>query len=115
MMWSELLAGLGATALVDSDDFEVRAIAAADLLSDILATEKSDFVMLTGQTTAPAIRTAVAVGALGVIVVRGKNVPEEMIDLATNFGIPLAVTQLKMFEACVSAGVCLWSSASSKS
>lgn len=115
MLWSELMAELDATVLVPGADFDVNAIAAADLLSDILATEKEDFVILTGQTSPPAIRTALAVGALGVVVVRGKTIPQEMIDLAKSFGIPLAVTGKKMFEACVSAGARMWNSPSSRS
>ena len=60
MLWSELMAELDATVLVPSADFDVQAIAAADLLSDILASEKENFIILTGQTSAPAIRTALA-------------------------------------------------------
>mgnify|MGYP000921593661 CR=1 FL=1 len=115
MLWSELMAELDATVLVPSADFDVQAIAAADLLSDILASEKENFIILTGQTSAPAIRTALAVGALGVVVVRGKTIPQDTIDLARNFGIPLAVTGKKMFEACVDAGGRMWNSPSSRS
>jgi hypothetical protein len=115
MLWSELLEALEATVLVLGADFEVGSIAAADLLSDILATEKEEFVILTGQTTLPAIRTALAVGALGVVVVRGKSVPEETVTIAASLGIPLAVTDAKMFEACVTAGAHMWNSPSSKS
>ena len=115
MLWSELLEVLEATAVVPSGDFEFHNIAAADLLSDILATQKEDFVMVTGQTTAAAIRTALAVGALGVVVVRGKTVPDECIELAQSLNVPLAVTRQMMFESCYLAGARLWSSPSSKS
>lgn len=113
MWWSELIAALDATELVSVADFEIQNIAAADLLSDILATEKEDFVILTGQISPQAIRTALAVGALGVVVVRGKEPPPETVGLAHNYGVPLAVTELRMFEACVSAGAALWNSPSS--
>jgi predicted transcriptional regulator len=115
MLWSDLLEALDATVLVEGADFAVDSVAAADLLSDILATDKEDFVILTGQTSLPAVRTAQAVGALGVIVVRGKNVPAETVDLARDEGIPLAVTDSKMFEACVTVGALLWSSPLSRS
>lgn len=110
MIWSELITALDAKPLVDAADFEVKNIAAADLLSDILATDKEDFVILTGQISPQAVRTALAVGALGVIVVRGKMPPPETVGLAHNYGVPLAVSELRMFEACVAAGRQLWSS-----
>ena len=114
MLWSEVIRALGAQTLVESGDFEVKNVAAADLLSDILATQKDDFVILTGQTSPQAIRTAVAVGALGVVIVRGKQPPPESIDVARNYGVPLAVTSTKMFESCVILGGLLWNSPSSK-
>jgi DNA-binding NarL/FixJ family response regulator len=115
MLWSDAIKALAAQTLVDGPDFEVKNFAAADLLSDILATSKEDFVILTGQTSPQAIRTAVAVGALGVIIVRGKQAHLESINAARNYGIPLAATQLKMFESCVTLGGLPWSSPSSKS
>jgi len=112
MLWSEAIKALEAQILVQSEDFEVKNIAAADLLSDILATTKEDFIILTGQTSPQAIRTAFAVGALGVIIVRGKQPPAENVSLARSYGMPLAVTPLKMFESCVTLGVLLWNSPS---
>lgn len=114
MRWSELMAALGAKTVVDAPDFEVRNVAAADLLSDILATSKDDFVILTGQVSPQAIRTAITVGALGVIIVRGKQPLPETVGIAQNYGVPLALSDMKMFEACVAAGASLWNSPSSK-
>ncbi len=112
MRWTELIRALTAEEVVAAPDFEVAAVAAADLLSDILATDKEDFVVLTGQTSPQAIRTALTVGALGVVIVRGKEPPPETVALAQNHGVPLAVTAQRMFEACVTAGGLLWSSPS---
>ena len=115
MLWANLKMALSAQTLVDGPDFEVKNIAAADLLSDILATSKEDFVILTGQTSPQAIRTAYAVGALGIVIVRGKQVPPGSINAARDYCIPLAITQVKMFEACATLGGLLWSSPLSKS
>ncbi len=115
MLWSDAIGALGAKTLVDGPDFEIKNVAAADLLSDILATSKEDFVILTGQTSPQAVRTAFAVGALGIVIVRGKQVHPESINAARDYGIPLATTQLKMFEACATLGGLLWSSPLSKS
>ncbi len=115
MLWSEMIDALSARTLVEGPDFDVRNVAAADLLSDILATSKDDFAILTGQISPQAIRTAITVGALGVVIVRGKQPPPESIGIAQNYGVPLAVTDLRMFEACVAAGGRLWNSPLSKS
>ena len=115
MLWSDAIKAVTAQTLVDGPDFEIKNFAAADLLSDILSTSKEDFVILTGQTSLQAIRTAVAVGALGVIIVRGKQAPIGSINAARNHDVPLATTQLKMFEACAILGGLLWSSPLSKS
>lgn len=115
MFWSEVIKALQAQTLVESDNFEVKNFAAADLLSDILATSKDDFVIITGQTSPQAIRTAVAVGALGIVIVRGKQTPPESVSVARSHGMPLAVTQMKMFESCVILGGLQWNSPSSKS
>ena len=115
MLWSDAIKVIGAQILVDGPNFEIKNFAAADLLSDILATSKEDFVILTGQTSPQAIRTAFAVGAFGIIIVRGKQGPLESINAARDYGIPLATTPLKMFEACATVGGLLWSSPSSKS
>jgi len=115
MLWADAIKAVAAQTLVDGPDFEIKNFAAADLLSDILATSKEDFVILTGQTSPQAIRTAAAVGALGVIIVRGKQASPGSISAARDHGIPLATTQLKMFEACATLGGLLWSSPSSKS
>lgn len=112
MRWSELIAALNAEVIVGAPDFDVESIAAADLLSDILATDKENFVILTGQISPQAIRTALTVGALGLVVVRGKQPPPETVGLAKNYGVPLAVTDTRMFEACVTAGGLLWNSRS---
>jgi hypothetical protein len=115
MLWSDAIKALAAQTLVDGPDFEVKNFAAADLLSDILATSKEDFVILTGHTSPHVIHTAITVGALGVIIVRGKQAHLESINAARDFGIPLAATQLKMFESCFILGGLIWSSPSSKS
>jgi hypothetical protein len=70
-------------------------------LSDILATEKTDFVILTGLTTVQVMRTAEISGAIAVILVRNKMAPIDTVNFARAKGIPLARTRFPMFESCV--------------
>lgn len=103
MRLSEVLRRLEAEEIVPATDYdlEVRNVCASDLLSDILATEKSDFVILTGLTTAQVVRTAEVSGALAVVLVRNKMAPADTVNFARARGIPVARTRFPMFESCV--------------
>ena len=103
MRFLEITRLLEAEALVEVPDYnpEIENVCASDLLSDILATAKENFIILTGLTTPQVIRTAEVVGAFGIVLVRGKYPNQEIIGLARAHEIPLYVTKLPMFEACV--------------
>lgn len=102
MQLREVARRLEAEELVRAEDptVEIRSVAAADLLSDILATPKEQFVILTGLMSPQVMRTAQVVGALAVFVVRGKHPSQEMIGQARAHGIPLYTTALPLFESC---------------
>lgn len=103
MQLCEVASRLEAEELVRAGDpdVEIRSAAAADLLSDILATGKEQFIILTGLVSPQVIRTAQVVGALAIVLVRGKHPTQEMIGLARAHGIPLFTTDLSLFESCV--------------
>jgi hypothetical protein len=103
MKLTDVIEKLGATEIyaVPGKNPEIVTVCAADFLSDILAAEKRQFVILTGFTSPQVIRTADVVGALAVIFVRGKYPPPETIGLAKAHDIPLYVSPLPMFESCV--------------
>ncbi|MDH7569328.1 MAG: hypothetical protein QHJ73_07050 [Armatimonadota bacterium] len=103
MLLCEVARRLDAEELVQPEDpdVEVHSAAAADLLSDILATGKEQFVILTGLVSPQVVRTAQVVGALAIFLVRGKRPTQEMIGLARAHGIPLYTTSLPLFESCV--------------
>jgi len=103
MRLSEVLQRLEAEEIVPATDYdvEVRNVCASDLLSDILATEKRDFVILTGLTTVQVVRTAEVSEAMAVILVRNKTAPMDTVNFARAKGIPLARTRFPMFESCV--------------
>lgn len=81
-------------------EVEVNNICASDLLSDILATSKSEFVILTGLTTVQVVRTAEISGAIAIILARNKPAPPDLVRLAREKGLPVARCRLPMFEAC---------------
>lgn len=84
--------------------------AASDLLSDVLALAKDNYLLLTGLTSLQVVRTAELTGAAAVAFVRGKVPSQEAVGLARSHEIPLFITPLSMFEAvrrlvhCLEAG-----------
>jgi predicted transcriptional regulator len=85
---------------VDLDDsLEIETVCGADLLSDVLAYTKSASLLLTGLIHSQVIRTAEMLDLRGVVIVRGKEPDEEIIQLAKEKCIPLMRTKLTMFVA----------------
>lgn len=80
-------------------DAPVRAIGAADLMSDVLALGTAGMLLLTGLATTQAVRTAAVADLAGVVFVRNKPVREEVLALARESGVPLMRTRLTLFEA----------------
>ncbi|MEA1940359.1 MAG: hypothetical protein U9N03_06835 [Candidatus Caldatribacteriota bacterium] len=81
-------------------DQEITDCGASDLLSDILAYSKDNYVLLTGLTSLQVVRTAELTGAIAIVFVRGKLPPQEAIGLARSHHIPLLRTEKLMFESC---------------
>jgi predicted transcriptional regulator len=79
---------------------DIETFEASDLLSDVLALGKDNFLLLTGLTTQQVVRTAEIAGGIGVVFVRGKAPEQEAIGLARSHRIPLLMTSKSMFEAC---------------
>lgn len=81
-------------------DKEIKDFGACDLLSDILAYSKEDYVLLTGLTSLQVVRTAEITGAIAIVFVRGKLPSPEAIGLAKSHHIPLLKTDELMFNSC---------------
>ncbi|MDY0382256.1 MAG: PucR family transcriptional regulator ligand-binding domain-containing protein [Atribacterota bacterium] len=84
----------------DSLDREIEQFAASDLLSDVLALSRENFLLLTGLTSQQVVRTAEIAGGIGVVFVRGKAPEQEAIGLANSHNIPLLMTSKTMFDSC---------------
>jgi hypothetical protein len=79
---------------------EIKGGCGADLMSDVLASIQPEAVLLTGLCNPQVIRTAQMADVAAVVLVRGKQPPQETIDLAAQERIPLIVTPFGMFELC---------------
>ena len=102
MKLSEICEILQATVKTGSDkmEMEIDCGAASDLMSDILRFPKEQTILITGLCTTQIVRTAVIAGLMAVVVVRGKEPDEEMIQQARENDLPLLCTHLNMFSSC---------------
>ena len=78
----------------------VKAFAASDLLSDVLAFEQHDYALLTGLTNAQIVRTADITSASCIVIVRNKQPQQAAVAIAQASGIPIILAHCTMFEAC---------------
>ncbi|MGD2096512.1 MAG: DRTGG domain-containing protein [Desulfobacterales bacterium] len=102
MKISEIVDALDATVLAGEDKLDeiITRCGASDLMSDVLAGFSEDCILLTGLTTVQVIRTAMVAGVGAVVIVRKKQPPQEVIDMAKDQGIPLISTPYSMFVSC---------------
>ena len=82
----------------------VTGVVASGLMSDVLTTEKEEFLLLTGLTTPQSVRTADMVMANAILFAMGKSVPDDTIELSKELGITLLITAYHQYEACVLLG-----------
>jgi predicted transcriptional regulator len=102
MKLEELKEVLKATVLAGHGQMDrvITAGGAADLMEDVLAAAAKDCALLTGVTTAQVIQTARIAQVAAVVIVRKKRPPEEVVELARGFDIPLLLTNYSLFVAC---------------
>jgi hypothetical protein len=81
-------------------DCDVTGGCGADLMSDVLASIQPNAVLLTGLCNPQVVRTAMMADVRAIILVRGKQPPEETVRLAEAEGIPLISSPYGMFELC---------------
>jgi hypothetical protein len=93
---SEVLEITGAICVVGEqlDTIEVNHAFASDLMSDVLAMSRPDTLLITGLTTPQIIRTAQMLDLPAILVVRGKDVPRDVADLARTTGIVVLATHV---------------------
>ncbi len=77
---------------------EIKGGCGADLMSDVLASIQPEAVLLTGLCNPQVIRTSLMADVSAIVIVRGKNIPKETIDLANEEDIALISSPFGMFE-----------------
>lgn len=84
----------------DKIEQEVEYLGASDMMSDILALSKPGMICLTGHTSPQAVRTGIVTQLTGLVIVRGKNLPEQTLEMAKENNFLLIRTEYGMFTSC---------------
>jgi len=79
---------------------EIKGGFGADLMSDVLASIQPEAVLVTGLCNPQVVRTAQMSDVAAIVLVRGKQPPDETIRLANSECVPLISTPYGMFEVC---------------
>jgi hypothetical protein len=81
-------------------DIEIQTARASDVMSEILADDAVPDILLTRLNNAQVVRTASVFGIKAVVVVRGKNINQKIVDLAREENIVIMYTQGSLFTSC---------------
>ena len=102
MKINKIIELLEATVLCGDDKLEneVHSACGSDMMSDVLAYVKEQAVLLTGLINLQVVRTAEMMDMKCIVFVRGKNPPQDVIELAEESGIVLLRTEERMYVAC---------------
>ena len=101
MTVKELQSKLNLNALNAVNDTEVEGAFISDMVSDVMAGAKAGNVWVTVQTHKNVIAAANLVDVPAVIVVRGKKVPEDTVQMADKVGVTLFTTDMDTFQIAV--------------
>ncbi len=80
-------------------DREVPCAFASDLISDILMCTKEPTLLLTGLTNPQVIRLSDMIDLVGIVFVRGKMPPRELVEMAEERDLALLSTKLTMYRS----------------
>jgi predicted transcriptional regulator len=80
-------------------DREVTCAFGSDLISDILMCTKEATILLTGLTNPQIVRLSDMIDLQGIIFVRGKKPPQEIIDMAIERDLPMISTAFTLYKS----------------
>ena len=79
---------------------EIDAAFGSDMMSDVLAFATENTLLLTGLINTHVVRTAEMLDVRCIVFVRGKPVPQEIIEQADKLGIVMLATKHTLYVAC---------------
>ncbi|MFB3880451.1 MAG: DRTGG domain-containing protein [Armatimonadota bacterium] len=102
MRLSEIAEALEAEVLTGRDrlGLDIPAVAASDMVSDLLFYGQPGALLLTGLTKSSVVRAAQVADVSAIVFVRGKRPDAEAVEMAEELGLPLLVSAHSMYDSC---------------
>jgi predicted transcriptional regulator len=100
MLLSEIIKIIDGKKLWDFEDKNCDICGATDMVSELLAIERDDMLLITGLTTPQMLKAADIMRVGAILIVRGKEITPQFLEMAKEYKIPLILTKLVMFTAC---------------
>jgi predicted transcriptional regulator len=97
----ELEAKLGFKPLNTATENEIEGAFISDMVSDVMAGAKAGNVWVTVQTHKNVIAAANLVDVPAIVIVRGKKVPDDTLQMADRVGVTIFSTDLDSFRVAV--------------
>jgi len=101
MKLKEIVLALEADLLNENIDLEkdITCAFGSDLISDILMCTKESTLLLTGLTNPQIIRLSDMIDLFGIVFVRGKEPPKDILEMAEERGLPLISTKFTLYKS----------------
>lgn len=101
---AEIVDAVDACLVYQGDYDYVSGIVASGLMSEVLASDEEEILLVSNLTTTQLVRTADMVGAHAILITNGRAATEDICDLAKDLSITLLKTKYTMFESCYRLG-----------
>jgi len=98
MKLKEIIDRLELKALTTIEDREVSGVFISDMLSDVMSSAKPDNLWLTVQTHKNVVSAANLIDIAAIVVINGKEVPQDTVELANRFHVHIISTPKSAFE-----------------
>ena len=81
-------------------ELDITKAVAADLMSEVMLGTEGGSLIITGLINPQVVRTAKMLDIFAVLFIRGKRIPETILELAKDRNITVLRTEMTMFEVC---------------
>ncbi|MEN8222074.1 MAG: DRTGG domain-containing protein [Acidobacteriota bacterium] len=98
MKLQKIIEQLDLKPLTKVEEKEIDGVFISDMLSDVMSNAKAGDLWITVQTHKNIVSAANLVDMGAIIIVHGKTVPEETIDIANRFHVNIFLTPKSTFE-----------------
>lgn len=98
MQLKEIVNAIDGRLLNEEVDIDVTCAFGSDLISDILMCTKEPTLLLTGLTNPQIVRLSDMIDLFGIVFVRGKLPPADVIEMAAERNLPLISTQYTLYK-----------------